>query len=80
MQSVGTAPGALHNTLMAMDYLLHHLEVRRKQPSPTTHFDAAINVGWLKLRKYYQITDLVPSYIMAVFLNPHYCNVWFEEH
>ena len=80
MQSVGTTVRALYNTLMAMDYLLHHLEVRRKQPGPTTHFDAAINVGWLKLRKYYQITDLVLSYIIAVFLNPHYCNIWFEEY
>jgi hypothetical protein len=33
---------------------------------------AYLNVGWLKLRKYYQKTDLTPLYIMAVFLNPHY--------
>jgi hypothetical protein len=27
-----------------------------------------LNVGWIKLRKYYQKTDLTPAYIMAVFL------------
>ncbi|KAM0706163.1 hypothetical protein Q7P35_006712 [Cladosporium inversicolor] len=62
-----------------MDYLLHHLETRRKQPG-SKHFMASLNVGWLKLRKYYQVTDLNPSYIMAVFLNPHYRDVWFEDH
>ena len=79
VQSVGTTAGALHNTLTSMEYLLHHLETRRQQPS-SKHFIASLNVGWLKLRKYYQITDLNLSYIMAVFLNPHYCNVWFEDH
>jgi hypothetical protein len=34
----------------------------------------------MKLKKYYGITDLNPAYIMAVFLNPHYRQVWFEEH
>jgi hypothetical protein len=38
---------------------------------------ASLNLGWLKLRKYYQITDLNPAYIMAVFLNPYYCLSWF---
>lgn len=79
VQSIGTAAGALHNTLTSMDYLLHHLETRRSQPG-SKHFMASLNVGWLKLRKYYQITDLNPSYIMAVFLNPHYRHLWFEDH
>lgn len=79
VQSVGTTAGALHNTLTSMDYLLHHLETTRAHSS-TTHYNACINVSWLKLRKYYQITNLNLAYIIAVFLNPHYCNVWFEEH
>jgi hypothetical protein len=79
VQSVGTNAGALHNTLTSMDYLLHHLETRRSQPG-TRHFMASLNVGWMKLRKYYQKTDLTPAYIMAVFLNPHYKYGWFEEH
>jgi hypothetical protein len=62
-----------------MDYLLHYLETRRCQPS-SKHFIALLNLRWLKLRKYYQITDLNPLYIMAVFLNPHYRDVWFEDH
>jgi hypothetical protein len=41
---------------------------------------ACLNVGWKKLKKYYEITDLNPSYIMAVFLNPHYRQLWFEDH
>jgi hypothetical protein len=78
VQSVGTNAGALHNTLTSMDYLLHHLETRRSQPG-TSYFMACLNVGWMKLRKYYQKTDLTPAYIMAVFLNPHYKYGWFEE-
>ena len=79
VQSVGTSAGALHNTLTSMDYLLHYLEERRSQPG-SLFFMACLNVGWLKLKKYYEITDLNPAYIMAVFLNPHYRQVWFEEH
>ena len=79
MQSIGTTAGALHNTLTSMDYLLHYLKERRSQPS-STYFMTCLNVGWLKLKKYYEITDLNPAYIMAVFLNPHYRQIWFEEH
>jgi hypothetical protein len=79
VQLVGTNVGALYNTLTSMDYLLEHLETRRNQPG-SKHFIACLNVGWLKLRKYYQKTDLNPAYIMAVFLNPHYRIRWFEEH
>lgn len=78
VQSVGTSAGALHNTLTSMDYLLTHLETRRSQPG-SRHFIASLNVGWKKLQKYYKITDLNPSYIMAVFLNPH-LRSWFEDH
>ena len=79
VQSVSTTAGALHNTLTLMDYLLHYLEERRSQPG-TPFFMVSLNVGWLKLKKYYAITDLNPAYIIAVFLNPHYRQVWFEEH
>jgi hypothetical protein len=79
VQSIGTTAGALHNTLTSMDYLLHHLEERRSQPG-SPFFMACLNVGWLKLKKYYAVTDLNPAYILAVFLNPHYRQIWFEEH
>ncbi|KAM0707268.1 hypothetical protein Q7P35_006600 [Cladosporium inversicolor] len=79
VQSVSTDAGALHNTLTTMDYLLTHLETRRNQPG-SRHFMACLNIGWKKLKKYYAKTDLNPSYIMAVFLNPHYRQIWFEEH
>ena len=79
VQSVGTTAGALHNTLTSMDYLLTHLETRRMQPG-TTHFMACLNLGWKKLIKYYRKTDLSPAYIMAVFLNPHFRQHWFEQH
>jgi hypothetical protein len=78
VQSVGTNAGALYNTLTSIDYLLHYLEIRRSQPS-TSYFMVCLNVGWMKLRKYYQKTDLTPAYIMAVFLNPYYKYGWFEE-
>ncbi|KAI6788857.1 hypothetical protein KC343_g6741 [Hortaea werneckii] len=79
VQSTNTTGGALHTTLTSMDYLLTHLESRRNQPG-SSHFMACLNKGWKKLRKYYEITDLNPSYIMAVFLNPHYRQIWFEDH
>jgi hypothetical protein len=78
VQSVGTSAGALHNTLTSMDYLLTHIETRRSQPG-SRHFMASFNVGWKKLQKYYKITDLNSSYIMAVFLNPH-LRSWFKDH
>jgi hypothetical protein len=52
VQSVGTNAGALRNTLTSMDYLLHCLETRRSQPG-ISYFMACLNVGWMKLRKYY---------------------------
>lgn len=79
VQSVGSTAGALHNTLTSMEYLLQHLETRRAQPN-TKYYNACLNAGWLKLRKYYQLSDLNPAYIMAVFLNPHHRDVWFEDH
>jgi hypothetical protein len=79
VQSVGTTAGALHNTLTSMDHLLHHLEERRNQPS-TPFSMACLNVGWMKLKKYYALTDLNLAHIMAVFLSPHYRQEWFEEH
>jgi hypothetical protein len=71
VQSVGITARALHNTLTSMDYLLSHLETRRSQPG-TKHFMASLNVGWLKLKKYYAKTDLNLAYLIAVFLNPHF--------
>jgi len=62
-----------------MDYLLTHLETRRNQPS-TPHFMASLNTGWKKLKKYYELSDDNPAYIMAVFLNPHYRQHWFEDY
>jgi hypothetical protein len=44
VQSVSTTAGALHNTLTSMDYLLYHLETRRKQPG-SKHFIASLNVS-----------------------------------
>jgi hypothetical protein len=79
VQSVGTTAGALHNTLTTMDYLLTHLETRRNQPG-SAHFMASLNTGWKKLKKYYELSDHNPAYLMAVFLNPHYRQHWFEDH
>jgi hypothetical protein len=78
VQSVGTNAGALYNTLTSMDYLLYCLKTRRSQPG-TSYFIACLNIGWMKLCKYYQKTDFTLAYIMAMFLNPHYKYGWFEE-
>jgi hypothetical protein len=78
VQSVGTTAGALHNTLTTMDYLLTHLETRRNQPG-SAHFMASLITGWKKLKNYYELSDHNPAYLMAVFLNPHYRQHWFED-
>jgi hypothetical protein len=57
-----------------MDYLLYHLEEQRSQPG-SLFFMACLNISWLKLKKYYAVTDLNPAYILAVFLNPYYCQI-----
>ncbi|GAB7323586.1 hypothetical protein MBLNU13_g07080t1 [Cladosporium sp. NU13] len=62
-----------------MNDLLTHLETRRNQPG-SRHFMVCLNIGWKKLKKYYAKTDLNSSYIMVMFLNPHYRHSWFEEH
>jgi len=77
VQSVGTTARALHNTLTIMDYLLTHLETRRNQPG-SAHFMACLSTGWKKLKKYYELSDFNPAYIMVVFLNPHFRYLWFK--
>jgi hypothetical protein len=61
-----------------MDYLPYRFVTHKSQPG-STHFIASLNVGWLKLKKYYEITDLNPAYITAVFPSPHYRHILFED-
>jgi hypothetical protein len=34
----------------------------------------------LKLKNYHEHTELDPAWIVAVFLNLHYCQIWFKGH
>lgn len=74
--------GALHEVLTLMDWLLTHLEAAKTSETYTNavHFKTSVNLGWIKLDRYYLKTDLNPAYIMAVFLHPHYKQHWFEAH
>lgn len=73
--------GSLFEGLQAMDFLLTKLEElkKRHQYKEDTHIKAAINLGWKKLNKYYELSDLTPAYRAAVALHPHFKLRWFRE-
>jgi hypothetical protein len=38
-----------------------------------------INIGWIKLNKYYALTDKSPAYVSAVVLDPAQKWLYFKE-
>ena len=55
-----------------MDALLENLEDLKTQYKyhPEKHFCNNINQAWLKLDKYYQLTDESPAYLATMVLHP----------
>jgi len=74
--------GALHTTLTQMERILTHLETKKtaQTHAPASHYKACVNLGWVKLNKYYGLSDKTGAYRLAVLLNPHYKMRWFNHH
>ena len=48
-------------------------------PEQTKHYNSGINAAWLKLEKYFMLTDRSPLYITAIFLHPARRFEYFED-
>ena len=72
--------GCLWQSLPAIDYLMTKLEALKTSHMhlPNTHFKAAINFGWKKLDKYYQLSDNTPAYRAAIVIHPAKKMAWLE--
>jgi hypothetical protein len=64
--------GAIWDVLPIMDALLENLEELKTQYKnhPEKHFCNNINQDWLKLDKYYKLTDKSPAYLATIVLHP----------
>jgi hypothetical protein len=73
--------GSLFESLQTIDWLLTKLEGLKRQHEhlPTSHFKASINLGWKKLNKYYELSDLTPHYRAAIAIHPHFKMRWFQK-
>ena len=73
--------GSLFESLQTIDWLLTKLEGLKRQHEhlPTSHFKASINLGWKKLNKYYELSDLTPHYRAAIAIHPHFTMRWFQK-
>jgi hypothetical protein len=45
---------------------------------PDSHFKASINLGWMKLDKYYTLSDKTPAYRAAIAIHPSMKMKWFD--
>src|SRR5437667_3728777 len=73
--------GAVWEILPAMDILLEHLESAKVEYefSEHMHLKACINNAWIKLDKYYNMTELSSVYVAALVLHPRYKWAYFEK-
>ena len=64
--------GALWEIFLAMDILLNHLESAKVEYEFSEHMPlkACINNAWIKLDKYYNMTELSSVYVAALVLYP----------
>ena len=71
--------GALWQTLSTTEWLLSKFEELKRQPF-SEYFHICINLGWKKLNKYYELSDILPAYSIAVFLHPSHKMAWFKKY
>lgn len=74
--------GAVWETLKTMDYMFTMFDKAAASccDSPKSHFKQGIECGWMKLEKYYKLTDVTPVYRAALALHPTYGYDYFEQH
>jgi hypothetical protein len=78
-QQKGTTMGSVASSLWGYDYLMAQLEQwEEKSPRGETGFQAAVNLSWDLLKKYYRETDKAPIYIAGMVLDPRQKMEYFE--
>jgi hypothetical protein len=74
--------GAVWEILPTFEWLLRHFEelkVRYKN-HPNPHFRHNVNLAWMKLDKYYTMTDNSPIYMAGVVLHPRMKWAFVDKH
>ena len=66
--------------LPTMDYAMGHLEACKTKYADNEFMKKGIDAAWLKLEKYYELTDDTPVYVVATVLNPMNKWAYFEQH
>ena len=74
--------GALQEWLPAVDFLLHYLEIKKKEQEfkEDTYFKAYVELGQAKLDKYYNLSNDTLAYRVAIALHPIKKLKWFQKH
>jgi hypothetical protein len=62
-----------------MEWVLEHFERGKVDYAEDLFLSPCINMGWMKLNKYYALTDKSPAYVSAVVLDPAQKWSYFEE-
>jgi hypothetical protein len=61
---------SLNNVLTTINYILDHFKAMKKQYKDNLIIVSMVNSRWLKMKKYYNLIDELPVYIIALILNP----------
>src|ERR1700724_2463227 len=68
------------SSLWGYDYLMAQLERwEEKSPRGETGFQAAVNLSWDLLKKYYRETDKAPIYVAGMVLDPRQKMEYFKR-
>jgi hypothetical protein len=78
--------GALWRVLHGMNFMYDVLEKAQEEINKsnadferTEHYNTGINTAWLKLEKYFKLTDFSPLYVAAIVLHPARRFEYFED-
>jgi hypothetical protein len=63
-----------------MDYAMEHLEACKIAYADKEFLKRGVETAWVKLEKYYKLTDETPVYVVATLLNPMNKWAYFEQH
>jgi predicted transcriptional regulator len=53
-----------------MEWVLEHFKQGKVDYAKDLFLLPYINIGWIKLNKYYALTDKSPAYVSAIVLDP----------
>ena len=62
----------LDNVLLVMDFILEQFEQFKKRYKTNKTIRAMFNSGWMKIKKYYKMTNKSLAYIAALVCNTRY--------